>query len=64
MDRSTFHSWINFPNSANRKCTVCGCMLRKTSHNKGINILTYERNGVVSEVFIPCVKFNPLEEEV
>lgn len=49
MDRSTFHSWINWPNSGTRKCTKCGCMFY-TINRKRI----YEHNGVRTEEFIPC----------
>ena len=50
-DRNTFHSWINWPNNTTKKCTVCGCILKKNGSQS-----TYELNGIVSHEFIPCKK--------
>ncbi len=51
MDRSKFHSRINFPASMRRRCVSCGCIQEK--HN---NKTTYEINGVVYDKFIECIK--------
>ena len=56
-DRSTYHSWINWPNTGTRKCTVCNCICRSThSNSTGKTVLIYKRDGVISETFIPCKK--------
>lgn len=49
VDRSLWHSWINWPNQATRKCTKCGCMFYTVDRKR-----IYEHNGVRTEEFIPC----------
>ena len=49
MDRSTFHSWINWPTKTHKKCTKCGCMVHYENRTR-----IYEHNGVRQEEFIPC----------
>lgn len=59
MDRSNFHSWINFPNKRNRKCTVCGCIQYATYSNATGKITTiYIKNNITYNEFIPCIKPN------
>ena len=55
------HSWINYPNTANRRCTVCGCIKKMTSNGKGKTIVTYELHGVVHEEYIECKPKNQLD---
>ncbi len=57
MDRSTFHTWINWPNKSKRKCLICGCIITYTHSNAtGKTSATYVRDGITSEEFIPCRK--------
>jgi len=51
------HSWINYPNKGNRKCTVCGCMKRMTTC-KGKGVVTYELHGVIHTEYIECKSNN------
>lgn len=53
------HSWINYPNTNNRKCTVCGTMKRTTTV-KGINKVTYEKNNIIYDEYIECIPKNKL----
>jgi len=43
------HSWINWPNKATRKCTVCGCIYRYANDK-----FSYELNGEVFDKYIEC----------
>jgi len=59
LDHSTFHNWINYPNKTTRKCTICGCIMKRTySNSEGKSTVTYERNNILYNEFLPCIKFN------
>lgn len=50
------HSWINYPNLGTRRCTRCGCIKKVHGTNKGVTNITYERNGVIHDSYIPCIE--------
>ncbi len=54
MNYKNAHSWINFPNKGNRKCTKCGCIHHKTTKDKK-PLEEYILNGITYEKSPQCI---------
>lgn len=52
------HRWMNYPNTATRKCTKCGVVYRRVTRNNR-DVVTYELNGVICDTCPECREDRP-----
>ena len=52
------HRWINYPNTAHKKCTKCGCFVDIVSTKEGSKTLYKDKYGNYLDCCPDCVEQN------
>ena len=50
------HRWINYPNTAHKKCTKCGCFADRVNSKEGSKILYKDKYGNYLDCCPDCVE--------